>query len=86
MVFVKREAVARIKNPNGKKRIVMVTDPTNYSEFNAWREAYMQKLDNNPTLTMLAIIEAMKTFDLLAWKQEQEESNFVMGKDLHNVE
>jgi hypothetical protein len=71
VVFPKREAAERIKNPNGKKRVVIVTDEHGYSQFHARREAWMQALDNNPTLFMLAMDTAMKDFDLLGWKEQQ---------------
>lgn len=75
VVFPRREAIERIKNPNGKKRIVMVTDEQNYKEFHAMREAYMRALDENPVLTMHALIEAMKAFDVLGWKDSNNAEN-----------
>lgn len=72
--FPRREASKRIENKEKKRRIVMQTDEQNYVEFQVWREAYMQKLDENPTLVTQAIIEAMKAFDLLAWRDEQRET------------
>jgi hypothetical protein len=82
----RREARKRIENKEKRHRIVMNVDETTYSEFAVWREAYMSKLDENPVLFGYALIQAMKEFDLLAWKQEQAESDFVMGKDLHHAE
>jgi hypothetical protein len=55
VVFPRREAIERIKNPNKKKRIVIVTDEHSYSVFHARREAWMQALDENPTLFMAAL-------------------------------
>ena len=65
----RREARKRIVNAEKKHRVVLVTDAQNYKEFHAWREAYMQVLDENPTLVMHAIVEAMKEFDVKGWKE-----------------
>ena len=65
----RREARKRIINAEKKHRVVLVTDEQNYKEFHALREAYMQTLDENPTLVMHAIVEAMKEFDVKGWKE-----------------
>ena len=67
VIFPRREAKERIKNAAKHKRIVMQTDETNYTEFHAIREAYTLALNENPTLVVLAIIEAMKSFDVKGW-------------------
>lgn len=84
--FPRQDAKKNIRNEKKSKRIVITTDEQNFSEFHAIREAYMHFCDENPTLVGLAIISAMKAFDLKSWLEEQAESAHVMGKDLHNVE
>lgn len=81
--FPRQEAKKRISNEKKSKRIVIVTDEQNFSEFHAIREAYMRYCDENPTLVGLAIIEAMKEFDLKSWLEEHADSKFVMGTDGH---
>ena len=70
----RQEARKRISNERKSKRIVIVTDETNFSEFHALKEAYMRYTDENPTLVVLAIIQAMKDFDLKGWLEEQDET------------
>ena len=72
LILPRQDARERIENPHKRKRIVMVTDPANYAEFHAMREAYMQALGENPTLVTHAIIEAMRNFDVKGWAEEQE--------------
>lgn len=71
--FPRVEAKKRITNERKSKRIVIVTDEQNFSEFHAMREAYMSYCQDNPTLVALAIIEAMKAFDLKGWLETQSE-------------
>lgn len=68
----RREARKRINNLEKRRRVVLVTDEQNYSELHAMREAFMLELDENPTLVTLAIIEAMKAFDVRGWKEAHE--------------
>ena len=84
--FPRVEAKKRVSNEKQSKRIVIVTDPQNFSEFHAMREAYMSYCQDNPTLVALAIINAMKAFDLKGWLEEQADEQHMMGKDLHNAE
>ncbi len=84
----RREARKRIINKDQKRRIIMSTDPQNYAEFMALREAYMRYCDENPTQVMLAITEAMKCFDLKGWLETQlderkskQEDDFMMGRE-----
>lgn len=79
--FPRVEARKRITNEKKSKRIVIVTDAQNFSEFAAMREAYMSYCDENPTLVALAIISAMKAFDLKSWLEEQADTAHVMGTD-----
>jgi len=72
VLFPRMDAKKRIQNKEKSKRIVMQTDEQNYSEFHAMREAYTLELGENPTLVMLAIIEAMKTFDVRGWKEQRD--------------
>lgn len=69
--FPRQEARKRISNEKKSKRIVIVTDSQNFSEFAAIREAYMGFCQENPTLVALAIIEAMKAFDLKGFLEER---------------
>jgi len=78
--FPRQEAKKRVSNEKQSKRIVIVTDPQNFAEFHAMREAYMRYCDENPTLVGLAIIEAMKQFNLKAWLEEKADSEHMMGK------
>lgn len=68
--FPRREARKRIQNKEKSKRIVITTDEQNFSEFHAIREAYMHFCEENPTLVGLAIISAMKAFDLKGFLEE----------------
>lgn len=77
----RREARKRIENKEKRHRIVINCDETTYTEFHVWREAYMHTLGENPTLVGHAIVQAMKEFDVLAWKQEQAEGDFMMNRD-----
>lgn len=79
--FPRQEAKKRVSNEKKSKRIVIVTDEQNFSEFHAIREAYMRYCDENPTLVGLAIIEAMKEFDLKSWLEEHADAQHVMGKE-----
>jgi hypothetical protein len=72
VLFPRMDANKRIQNKEKAKRIVMQTDEQNYSEFHAMREAYTLELDENPTLVVLAIIQAMRTFDVRGWKETRE--------------
>jgi hypothetical protein len=72
VILPRLEAKERIKNTAKHKRIVMQTDETNYAEFHAMREAYTLALNQNPTLVVEAIIEAMKLFDVKGWFEQQE--------------
>ena len=67
VILPRLEAKERIRNPQKRKRIVMQTDEHNYTEFHAMREAYTLTLNQNPTLVVEAIIEAMKEFDVKGW-------------------
>lgn len=73
--FPRQEAKKRITNERKSKRIVIVTDEQNFSEFHAIREAYMTFCGDNPTLVALAIIEAMKVFDLKWFLEQQAEKD-----------
>jgi hypothetical protein len=86
VVLPRVDAKERIRQAKKSRRITFACDETTHEEFHVWREAYLSKLHNNPTLFGLALIEAMKTFDILAWVAEQAEGQHVMGKDLHNAE
>lgn len=67
VILPRLEAKERIKNTEKRKRICLSTDEQNYSEFSAIREAYTLALNQNPTLVVEAIIEAMKEFDVKGW-------------------
>ena len=82
----RREARKRIENKEKRHRIVLNVDETTYTEFHVWREAYMHTLEENPTLVGHAIVQAMKEFDVMVWKQEQAEEEHMLGKDLHHAE
>jgi len=84
--FPRVEARKRVTNEKKSKRIVIVTDEQNFSEFHAMREAYMTYCQDNPTLVALAIINAMKAFDLKSWLEEQADADHVMSRDLSNAE
>jgi hypothetical protein len=73
------EAKERILNPRKYRRIVISTDEQNYSEFAAMREAYSVTLNENPTLVVQAIIEAMKEFDVKGWFEKQNEASESLG-------
>jgi hypothetical protein len=72
--FPRREASRRIENVEKRRRITLVTDEANYTEFHLWREAYMRVLGENPTLVTQAIIEAMKAFDVKDWYGRQSDA------------
>jgi hypothetical protein len=64
------DAKARIENREKKKQVRWNTDEQNYSEFAAVREAWMQELEQNPTLFGYAVVEAMRTFDVRTWYED----------------
>jgi hypothetical protein len=72
VILPRLEAKERIKNTEKRRRICMNTDEANYSEFSAMREAYTLILNQNPTLVVEAIIEAMKEFDVKGWFERQD--------------
>ncbi len=72
IVIPSLDARSRMENREKKRRVCWNTDEQNYSEFAAIREAYMLTLEENPTLFGLAIVEAMKEFNLKGWLEEHE--------------
>lgn len=81
-----REVKQRLREGKKKRRIVITCEEQNYLEFTAWNEAYMLACGENPTLRTLAIIEAMKAFNVKGWLEEQNDAAHVMGKNLENCE
>ena len=79
--FPRQEAKKRVKNERQSKRIVIVTDPQNFAEFHAMKEAYMAFCDENPTLVVLAMIEAMREFNLKGWLEERAGEKGQAGND-----
>ena len=67
VVLLSEEAKKRIKNEDKRRRIVLTTDEHSYSQFHARKEAWLLELEENPTLFMLALDEAMKEFDVRGW-------------------
>src|SRR5271170_1793959 len=91
LILPRLDAIEAIKNPKlreSRPRITFATDQTTKEEFAVWREAWLSKLNNNPTMFGLALIEAMKQFDILDWIKNEEswndDANHVIGKGLHN--
>jgi hypothetical protein len=70
--FPRREAKRRVANKEKRHRISFVADEDSYREFWSIREDWMGELGDNPTLVNLATIEAMKEFDVAAWKAKHE--------------
>jgi len=70
--FPRREAAKKVRNTEKRRRISFVTDELGYSRWNARREAWMQALDENPTLFAEALDRAMETFDVRGWLEEQK--------------
>jgi hypothetical protein len=66
------DARSRMENREKRKRVCWNTDEQTYSEFAAIREAYMQTLEENPTLFGHAVVEAMKEFDVKGWFEGQD--------------
>src|SRR5271154_5735510 len=76
LVLPRIDAIEAIKNPNKKEtrpHINFATDQTTKEEFAVWREAWLSKLNNNPTMFGLALIEAMKQFDILQWLYDEQQ-------------
>lgn len=71
--FPRREAMRNIKNKKKSKRIVVTTDEQSFKEFHALKEAWMRELHENPTLFYHAMMEAMRTFDVRGWKEQNEQ-------------
>ena len=67
----RREAKRNIKNLEKCKRIFIGTDEQNFAEFAAIKEAYMLALHENPTLVVHAMIQAMRTFDVRGWYENE---------------
>ena len=79
LVLPRVDAKDRIKNPDKAKRIIFACDQTTKEEFGVWREAWLSKLNNNPTMFGLALIEAMKTFDILQWLEDMRQDQIDAG-------
>jgi len=69
--FPRQEAKKRVSNERKSKRIVIVTDEQNFSEFHAMFEAYKLVCGDDPTRAVYGVVEAMKEFDLKGWLEKQ---------------
>jgi hypothetical protein len=65
------DARSRMENKEKRKRFCFNCTPADYSELAAINEAYMMTLDHNPSFRTAAFIEALKTFDVKGWAEEQ---------------
>jgi len=86
IVLTRKEAQRRRANKEQRKRVIFDADPQGYAEFHAMREAWMGELGENPTLFLNAMLTAMKTFDVRGWHEEQQDSDFMLGKDQSHVD
>jgi hypothetical protein len=73
------DAKERIRNERKIKRVTINTDEHGVSQFAAIKEAWMGELNNNPSLFFTAVIQAMSTFDVRGWKEEQEGETGSLG-------
>lgn len=64
----------RIANAEKRRRITLVTDEQNFSEFHAIKEAWMLEpgMHENPTRCVEGMIEAMRQFDIRGWLESRE--------------
>lgn len=87
--FPRVEAKKRISNEKKSKRIVIVTDPQNFSEFHAERERIMRVFEENPTMFGYYLVALMKRWndeEITAWYEEVQDAQHVMSQSLHNSE
>ena len=84
--FPRQEAKKRVSNERKSKRIVIVTEPTNFSEFHAEKERITRVFDDNPTMFGYYLVALLRRWDdeeIRAWYEEVKDAQHVMGTDEH---
>jgi hypothetical protein len=72
LILPRLDAKAKIENREKRKRWSVVVSENEYSELAAYNEAYMLTCHQNPSLRTAAILEALKSFNVKGWLEEQE--------------
>lgn len=78
----------RIRNARKIRRITIQTDADGVSEWNALKEAAIRELEQNPSLFVAWLFDAMRNYSPKRWlenmaanKEEQADEDFEMGRD-----
>lgn len=81
-------AVRRVVNKEKRTRVVFECDPNTFSAFHAQLKRYRELVVNIPIAQqiMVELLAAVKDETILALAEEQEASDFEMGKDSHEGE